>query len=144
MSVSGSEETVHCTVVPGLTFTANRLKCKLRWLLLSGYSRFWVLEAAVCRAWHQSGGDRRGVCNGRDWPEGCVFLSGDRSLHLFFLYFLILIVVLVQVYGCGGENSPPVLVTHLQNNLLPLDGVIVAHLQLLKRRPNILHCAAVT
>lgn len=53
----------------------------LYWIvsLLSLCSWFWVLEAALCWAWHQPRGHCRGVRHWGHWPERCVFLSG--KLH---------------------------------------------------------------
>jgi len=71
----------HCII--NINTSALKQPCikGLNWIvsLLSLCSWFWVLEAALCWAWHQPRGHRGGVRNWGHWPERCLFLSG--KLH---------------------------------------------------------------
>lgn len=60
-----------------LTFTF----CSPAPLVFFCSSWVWVLEAAVCRAWHQPRGDCWGVCNRRNRQKGCFLLSGNWFQH---------------------------------------------------------------
>lgn len=74
----------------------------MMWLSCLFSSRVWVLEAAVCRTWHQPGGDCRGVCDGRHRQEGRVLLSGKSNTHLWKAYLcagLALMQVCLRITG---------------------------------------------